>query len=561
MSKVRVELGDWLKNASIVGFLKVLKRKQESIGDIKYADNYIEFDISMLDDFEEEYFRTLIEENEKSLSWYKLVSSELLIDNMQSKKIEEKDIETLNKTVEYFKSKLSSESYKSAYMILDNGNQIISYEKKLAKVKLKKKQAIEEVKDIVKEQCDYLKNIIQILRNQEVKKVIAAKNVMYEGIIQPFWTNVSFLLKTNNKKNMYELYKNDFINSFVQYIGKDKSKNKYNCFTCNNKISKLSKPEAYDLTWIVKTGVDMSRKSSHFWNFNGDAYICPVCNLIYSCLPLGFITLKGRGIFINNNHTVKSLIESNTLKIRNEEESFEKIEQLSYLNIVNSMEQYNIDNLDNEFENIQLIKIDSQNTSRPYTFNILSKKLMKLIYINRKELNSLIKVRVKISDKYYINLYDEVIRRLYDGKNLFDLVSKLLYMKLNNKFKGIYYIYKILKINNDVLGGKVMNYKETQEFKNYGIKLRNLYIQKNSESKISGITYRLLNALKTKDSSKFMETLINAHMYMKLGIPTGFTKVLTNQELLQGLGYAFLIGLQGEEIKNIDDSKKDEEEK
>lgn len=561
MSKVRVELGDWLKNVSIVGFLKVLKRKQESISDIKYAANYIEFDTSLLDNFEEEYFRTLIEENEKSLSWYKLVSSELLIDNIQSKKIEEKDIETLNETVEYFKKKLSSDSYKSAYMILDNGNEIISYEKSLTKVKLKKKQTVEEVEDIIKEQCDYLKKIIQLLRNPEVKKVIAAKNVMYEGVIQPFWTGVSILHKNSNTDNMYIRYKNDFVDSMINYTSSDTSKYKYNCFTCNNKISKLDKPEAYNLTWLVKIGVDKSKKSSHFWNFNCDAYICPVCNLIYSCLPLGFMILRGKGIFINNNHTVKSLEESNTLKIRNEEESFEEIEQLSYLNIVNSMEQYNIDNLDNEFENIQLIKIDSQNTRRPYTFNILSKKLMKLIYVNRKVLNSLIKVRVRISDKYSINLYDEVIRRLYDGKNLFDLVSKLLYMNLNNKFKGIYYIYKILQINNDVLGGKLMNYKETQEFKNYGIKLRNSYIQKNSESKISGITYRLLNALKTKDSSKFMETLINAHMYMKLGIPTGFTKALTNQDILQGLGYAFLIGLQGEEEKNINDSENNEEEK
>lgn len=303
----------------------------------------------------------------------------------------------------------------------------------------------------------------------------------------------------------------------------------------------------------------MSRKSSHFWNFNGDAYICPICNLLYSCLPLGFIKLRGKGIFINNNQTVKSLIESNTLKIRNEDKTFEEIEQFSYLNIVNSMEQYNIDNLDNEFENIQLIKIDSSNASRPYTFNILSKRLMYLIYKNRDILNQLIKIRVKVAEKYYINLYDEVVSRLYDGKNLFNLISKLLFMELNGKFKGIYYIYKILEINNDIVGGKVMNYKETQEFKNYGINLRKLYIQKNSESKLSGITYRLLNAIKTKDSFKFMDTLINSYMYMKLDIPTGFTKTLTNQEVLQGLGYAFLIGLQGAEERNINYSENKEE--
>mgnify|MGYP001571694009 CR=1 FL=1 len=77
--------------------------------------------------------------------------------------------------------------------------------------------------------------------------------------------------------------------------------------------------------------------------------------------------------------------------------------------------------------------------------------------------------------------------------------------------------------------------------------LRKKYIEINSESKLSGITYRLLNALKTKDNSKFMDTLINAYMYSGKEIPIEFTKGLINSDILQAIGYAFLIGLQGEE--------------
>lgn len=557
MSIVKIELGDWLKNAAIVGFLKVLNKKQDLEHKVIMKPNYVEFDADMLDGFEDEYFRTLIEENEKNISWYKLVSMESIIENIQSKENETKDIENLNNIIDEFKKKLTSPSYKSAYLIIDDSMQIQENEKKLIKIKLKKNQSIEEVKEDIKKQCIILNDIIKYLRQPKVKRVIAAKNIMYD-IVQPFWTNVSFLLKTNNQKDMYELYKSDFIDSARNYIESDKEKSKYSCFICNNKIFKFSKPESYDLTWLVKTGVDMSRKSSHFWNMSGDAYICPICNFIYSCLPLGFISIKGKGIFINNNHTVKSLVGSNSIKVQDPENTFEEIEQLSYLNIVNSMEQYNIENFEKEFENIQVVKIDGNNASRPYTFNVLSKRLMYIIYKNRKYLNQLIKIRVKISEKYYINLYDEVIRRLYDGKNLFDMISQLLFLQLNGKFKGTYYIYKILEINNDVIGGVKMNYKETQEFKSYGLKLRKAYIEKNSESKLQGITYRLLNALKTKDSSKFMDTLINSYMYMKSEIPTGFVKALNNQEVFQGIGYAFLIGLQGVDETKLDNSENEE---
>lgn len=566
MASIRIYLGDWLKNAAIIGLIKVLSRKETNENRIKSKNDYIEFDSSLLENFEETYFEVLIEKNENTLPWHKLVSCESELDNILENTFTKKSIERVNSIIEDFKSKLTSNSYKNGYLILDNSTDLIELEKKLKKIKLTKKEEVEDVKDDIINQITIIKDIIKYLRKPEVKRVLAAKNVMY-NVIQNFWNNISFFYKDNNKGDMYELYKKDFIEPALNYIEKDNKKNKYTCFTCDNKISKLNKPEAYDLTWIVKIGVDGSRKSSHFWNMQNDAYICPICNILYSCLPLGFKTIRNKGIFINNNKNIKTLKTSNITKEIIKEENFHEIEQMSYLNVANSMEQSNIENLDKEFENIQVIKIDGDNATRPYSFNVLSRSLLYLVYKNRKTLNNLIKITVRITDKYSLNLYDEVISRLYDGKNLFDLISKLLTMYLDEKFYGLYYIYKILEINNSIIGGAKMNYKETGKFKNYGMKLRKAYIQKNATSKLPGITYRLLNALKTKDSGKFLDTLINAYMYMKIEIPTEFVKVLNNQDVLQEVGYAFLIGLQGldeenkEDIKNKEKVKNEGEEK
>ncbi|WP_294358713.1 type I-B CRISPR-associated protein Cas8b1/Cst1 [uncultured Clostridium sp.] len=555
MSTIKIELGDWLKNASIIGLLSVLEKKQTIDNKIMYYKNYIEFDSSMLDEFEEEYFKVLIEKHEKSLSWYKLVSYEPIVENYLNKDLVKGDIEDINNIINEFKSKLKSNSYKNGYLLLNDSEVIEKLESELSKIKISKNQEILEMKDTIIKQCNLLMNAICYLKRSDVKRIIAAKNVMYD-IVQPFWTNVSFLLKTNNKNDMYKLYRDDFIKPTLKYIDSVDKKRKYSCFTCDNKVAKFGKPEAFDLTWIVKTGADMSRKSSHFWNLNGDSYICPICNLLYSCLPLGFIILKGKGIFINNNQSVRKLHNSNITENYEEKESFEEIEQMSYLNIVNSMEQYSIENLDNEFENIQVVKIDGNNSSRPYSFNILSKKIMFIVYKNRNVLNQLIKIRIKITKDYYINLYDEVIKRLYSGKNLFDLVALLITLEIKGQFKREDSIYKILKINNYVIGGGNMNYKDTEEFKNYGVKLRQLYDKKSSASKLSGITYRLLNALKIKDTSKFMDTLINSYMYVREEIPTKFVKSLNNQDLFQSIGYAFLIGLQGV----VEKGEKDNEE-
>lgn len=375
---------------------------------------------------------------------------------------------------------------------------------------------------------------------------------MYD-VIQPFWNNISILLKTNNKGNMYELYKNDFIVPFINYVKSDKTKYKNNCFTCDNKIKTLNKPEAFDLTWLVKTGADMSRKSSHFWEMNGDAYICPVCNLLYSCLPLGFVMINNKGIFINSNQSIRSLKQCNITKVDYGEMKFEEIENLSYYNVLNSMENLTVENIDKEFENIQVIKIDGNNNRRPYSFNILSPRIMKILYLNKKRLGSLIKIRIKITDKYYINLYDEIIRRIYDGKNLFDLINKLLVMYLDNeKFKGIKTIYNILLINTSLIGGKEMRQEDINKFVSYGLKLREAYEAKDAKSKLLGITYRLLNSIKTNDVGKFMDTVVNAHMYMRREIPMDIGVALRDSDKLQSIGYAFVLGLQGETIKKED---------
>lgn len=84
----------------------------------------------------------------------------------------------------------------------------------------------------------------------------------------------------------------------------------------------------------------------------------------------------------------------------------------------------------------------------------------------------------------------------------------------------------------------------TERFTEYGQYLRKIY-DEGKDAKLNGITYRLLNALKVKDVSRFMDTLINAYTYKREVIPVEFTKALEDTDKFQAIGYAFLIGLQG----------------
>ncbi|EJO5348991.1 type I-B CRISPR-associated protein Cas8b1/Cst1 [Clostridium botulinum] len=548
IANIKLELSDWLYNAGMVGICKIFDSNDDYY---EKHSNYIEFDKSLLENFEEKYFNYFINKYEKFTSWYKIVSIEDKLINFNKDTVDEKYIEKFNKQIEYVKAKLKSASYKSGYEVIENKEMdLLKEEQNLKKIKKTKKQSAEDIIPMIEEQNELLQGIIEYLKKEEVKRIIMAKNVIYD-VITKFWSDVSFLNSNNNKKSMYKEYKNYFINDCINYIHEDKEKFKYICFSCENKISKLSKPSSYDLTWINKMGVDMSRKSSHFWNFYGDTFICPICNLICSCIPAGFTILKDKGIFINENSNMDTLIKVNNTAIDNNT-SFQELEEKSYFNIADNMKQSEFERSNKEIDNIQIVKLDSNNERRPYSFNVISKNKLRIIYNNRKNLRLLISKNAKIGDGSYINLYSEVIKRLYNNENLFDLISELFYLKLGDKFKGLSYLKNIIKINNSFLGGimgKKVYYKKIDEIQKLGFCLRKDYENKKADNKINGITYRLLNALKTKNSNRFMDTLLNAYMYIRKPIPTEFIEGLKDEAKLQTIGYAFLLGLQGDNFK------------
>lgn len=556
MSVIKIELSDWLKNAGIVGLVNILESSSELENKVIKRNNSIEFDSSELDNFHELYFEYLINKYKAFISIEKIISKEEWIRDLLDKEINEKELESFNIYIKYLKERLKLASYKSAYEILSDSNyNLLDKSALLKELKLKKKQNISDINSDFKEQCNLALEIIEYLNKSEVRKIIAAKNVIYD-IIQGFWSDVSFLNKNNSKLNMYECYKDEFVEPVKNYLEADLKKAKNTCFTCDNRIQKLSKPFAFDITWITKMGVDGSRKSSHFWNYYSDANICPICNLVYSCIPAGFSVINGKGLFVNNNQSIRNIISAN-VHVLNGNKTLDELEEETYFNIVDSMGQKSVEEAKSEIENIQVVKFDKNDGSRPYTFNVLSKDKLLIIKNNKKILEALLNKKVKLAKDYYLNIYSAVLDRIYNGKNLFDLLDTLTRLRISCEYKNSYVIYLLIKLNNNCMemrGGSKVYYKDIDKFKDYGMSLRKKYEENERESKILGISYRLQNALKVKDMPRFIDTLMNAYSSInsynsrKELVPVDFVQALYDTDKFQTIGYAFLIGLQGMEV-------------
>ena len=95
-----------------------------------------------------------------------------------------------------------------------------------------------------------------------------------------------------------------------------------------------------------------------------------------------------------------------------------------------------------------------------------------------------------------------------------------------------------------------------KNFRSYGYYLREEYIKNDRDAdktKIRGISYRLLNALKTRNAEMFMHNILTSYMYVGKTMPAQLTLALEDEEQLGIVGYAFITGLNGwnkEEYKN-----------
>ncbi|MBC1818497.1 type I-B CRISPR-associated protein Cas8b1/Cst1 [Listeria welshimeri] len=555
-TEIEVRADDWLKNAGLTGFLNIVGKES-----VRIDGQSIYFKADLLVGFEDKYFNFFIQEYKETLAWFKIVSYKDTMERFRAEDFASFDEEALNNLNKYMKDVvkfyLKKPNYIKVFSLIDAKANVTKWLENLNAINLAKKQQWEDVKvDIVEKvkrnyiQLDF---IIDFCSGEKGLKYLGAKNLIY-SVINKGWTGTSFLYTKTKLADPYLDYKTSFLDPVLDYVDSDLSKAKYNCFNCNLPIKNLKS----GLSFMNDIGFDIEKKTSHVWDFNNDVAICPICRLIYSCVPAGFTYVYGEGMFINDSYGVDGLHRVNE-RMRNSILRFNKDginSTNTYRALVESITMEHENNRRYELADIQLVRYENEH----YRFNLLSKKMLHIVNDSKGILKSLIRCGYKEG-----NLYKEVIQHLMNNESLFALIHKLIYYK-QTSVNGLYYnmghVSGILDINTKFLEeSEVMtNISQNQLWfvRSCGTKFKEGYVDKKSENKISGITYKLLNSLKVNDKDGFMDTLLNSYSYLAMPIPDVFIKMFSNDEAFKSVGYAFMLGVGGEKTKKEDGGNTDE---
>ena len=554
MDKYVITLGDFLKNAGIVGFrymLEAADAKEDSDFGITQDGQglWIDMDFALNADWTDMYFKACVQYfgpftvYQGVLDRISKCIDKIQIGKWNPGKEEKEDLKFIN-------DKLLSNSYQAGFENIKHDIEMQEVYQILKKDKLNDKL---DVTDLEKRLIDLEK----FLQQPKCRETFIMKSVIYT-YINRFWSGKCFLLRANAKKDMRELFEKDFSEPFRKYLKTDHVKAKDLCIDCGEL---MNTKEKVSIAFMNEVGDDFTRKRSAFWNCKADAFLCPACAFIYALSPLGFRLFANKFVFVNINNNINALIETNSKSgkssMHGEKKENEKYSAW-FAESINILLKEKLQG----FSNIQVI-LRGIKAEAKYFLSIVNKRMLKTI--SRPSVATALQwlaksPNVKVKNEF-LNVYEAVIANLFQQRNQYQLLNRLLRESIENESFSFYVncIYEI-----QLWYGMVDKDEKRKEIimncgimKKSGADLRKVIMQAKGTSSgdcLRGTVYQLLNALYVNNVWRFLDIVLR--LYNSYGsrknengpellIPTGMVEVLEDKGKFRDYGYAFIIGLDG----------------
>lgn len=614
--QVKVYLNDWFYNCGIIGFLEILEHNNDNFAIKK--DNYIEFDTENLKNFHKYYFKYFFDKYNIAESLKNRTESAFnyLENNLEKQfdnKDEEKQIqEKIHSNKEYIKKVLTPQLDK-----IKKIDETIYNEIKTSVEKIKVENTVQGIKNLRK---NIFENLEKDLINKKITLNLFKSQLSKTYFGQPSFLNVSLSNETYEKQ-LEKMYK-DYISNIVEggfindicnnkcdiskltqylkdalsdkvlsgeiekiyskilknYIDKNKSIEdiqKYlkenvlqRCCMCENEIGLTTN---YYEGNFIPLAVSSDNARNFFWNQNVKMPICDVCKLILFCIPAGITntskTIKEAGSgkykedkwcsFINYDESVEKLYKTNVnFKNITENKSENPFAEV-ILDIAEQKEALAKWQLDNIFIVEFLAEYGSY--SRIEYFNI--KRYVGLFFVDYAK-----KLLSKIYDyKYKLQVTDYILK----NKDIKYVINDRLRYSIKENLSGYdSYLATRIRMVLNLLKKEETNMtieesdKKLKVIYSLGVKMHEEMKSDGEENKLSGYTYKMLNAIKAGNKKEFMDILIRLHMAMGKDVSSIFIEAMQNDGLdFESIGHSFLSGLISNKYEKKNDNDASDETK
>ncbi|MEG1059064.1 MAG: type I-B CRISPR-associated protein Cas8b1/Cst1 [Clostridia bacterium] len=586
---LRVYLGDWMINAGIIGFIRII----DDTTLIHIKDNYIEFDSDILYEFDNYYFDYYFNKYDICKKVKNKVSTNIEYIKIKPDKFKD--------GIKYIKDEFKTQSKKIEKIDTDTYNQM--------------KNIIEQISVLnTIEQIDKLQinidEFLKLLSKQELNRKLTLdlwKNKLSGFYGQNSFLNVSFnkLAYEEQKSIMYRDYiskivESAFFNEYIdgnksfeefkehmvsvledknisdstkwysviqkKYIDKGKTEEEIKKYIKDNIFSSCTlcgsetiNTDDYTEGNYIPLAMSTQNAINFFYNQNNKMPICELCKLIMFCIEAGQNTISkvsreiDKGQICYKKNTIYNFINYDTdvNTLLNINDNFTKKAQIQkkesgfYSEMILDIISQNKKTSLWELENIFIVEIDSKyrEYSRIEYFNI--QKYVANFFVNYAQ-KTLINIK---NANLKIEITDCILKNKSIGQAIVDNTKNCIISK-----KGVYsnpydsflaakinLYLKLLKKGGNTLEDKN---KKLNVLYNIGIEIHEKLARENSENKLNEYAYKLLNSINLGDNTAFMDIVIRLHMSIRKDVSQIFLDVMRDGELdFESIGHSFVSGL------------------
>ena len=308
---------------------------------------------------------------------------------------------------------------------------------------------------------------------------------------------------------------------------------------------------------------------------------------VFDFIPFAFTGNSFETIFLNDNLDLE-ILENMNYKLREyfSEEKERENEEIKKFKQEKAIKEKRNEEIEENLTSIPLKKI---------FLNILRKKSdyikygMEIIYKNRDkeyfetwylrnesievlkavENFSKLDIRIKITDKYYFNLLDEVFSAIL---NLSLLTNSIVYLlkdrenfikpdtskeNLSKFFKYNYAIEQLIKVNQIIRnGGKEMDKNLKASIKACASEVVRKFIKDNSLNKLASYRQKLLSSVVAKNHKRILDVLTQLSVYSGVYFSFAFDYI-ENQTQNEDIIHYFILELDQNRLKNKENEDKE----
>ena len=540
---VKLYLSDWLYNAGILGLLKIILQDDsfEEQNLVRIKENHIEFNRVIFEGFTDKFFEAAFKFHGK----FDSIKNYLI--NLRKRLDEATDSKDLSKLAKELK--IENDEKQISGMLAENIGKRwkgVVYES-FIKIKKTDYTSLDSIKDLLDKLVEIQNTYREVFVEKEVKTYLS--NILGQS---------SFLNRTMSKDQKITFYK-DFE---YPIVNSENKLNETNCIHCGGYHAKKST--------IFSTGLvkyqGLNKDSINFvWNFNPNLPICEFCEIVYFCHWAGFT--KGfydkTFLFVNDDSSIENLWRKNQLLQTVLERDKSNNVLIEYFYQLLEREE----NITSDFtlQNIAIIEVDLQKDVMPKIYSLqISKKKASFIKNNHQKLQQIAKKNYKMKD-INRNLLEELLDGFLNEKISFSFINKITkyYMLSKDSAKGNLYkayynpgdIQSLLILIKDYLE-KIkhkeldMNTKTIWHVYHLGNELKTEMKKRDAENKINSIAFRLLNSVRSNDSSTFLNVILRLYMGYEMEVPKVLVNTLEGKEKFQVIGHSYINGLLGESFKS-----------